>query len=57
MRGLPREDAERLIAAQLPSDAKRKRSQFVIDNDGDRALLERRSRDVWLALEARAAAA
>jgi dephospho-CoA kinase len=57
MRGLPREDAERLIAAQLPSDAKRKRSQFVIDNDGDRTQLERRARDVWLALEARAAAA
>ena len=57
MRGLPREDAERLIAAQLPSDTKRKRSQFVIDNDGDRALLERRARDVWLALEARASTA
>jgi dephospho-CoA kinase len=57
MRGLPREDAERLIAAQLPSDTKRPRSQFVIDNDGDRAQLERRARDVWLALEARAAAA
>jgi dephospho-CoA kinase len=57
MRGLPREDAERLIATQLPSDAKRKRSQFVIDNDGDRSQLERRARDVWLALEARAASA
>ncbi len=57
MRGLPREDAERLIAAQLPSDLKRARSQFVIDNDRDRAQLERRARDVWLALEARAAAA
>jgi dephospho-CoA kinase len=57
MRGLPLEDAERLIAAQLPSDTKRPRSQFVIDNDGDRAQLERRARDVWLALEARAAAA
>ena len=57
MRGLPREDAERLIAAQLPSDTKRPQSQFVIDNDGDRAQLERRARDVWLALEARAGAA
>jgi dephospho-CoA kinase len=54
MRGLPPEDAERLIAAQLPSDTKRPRSQFVIDNDGDRAQLERRTRDVWLALEAHA---
>lgn len=57
MRGLPREDAERLMATQLSSEAKRPRSQFVIDNDGDRAQLERRARDVWLALEARATAA
>lgn len=57
MRGLPREDAVRLIAAQLPSAEKRVRSQFVIDNDRDRSQLERRARDVWLALEARAAAA
>ena len=57
MRGLPLEDAERLMAAQQPSAGKRPRSQFVIDNDGDRAQLERRTRDVWLALEARAAAA
>ena len=57
MRGLPVEDAERLIAAQLPSAPKRKASQFVIDNDGDRTQLERRARDVWLALEARAATA
>lgn len=57
MRGLPREDAERLMATQLPSIQKRTLSQFVIDNDGDRAQLERRTRDVWLALEARADAA
>jgi dephospho-CoA kinase len=57
MRGLPPEDAERLMAAQQPSVEKRPLSQFVIDNDGDRAQLERRARDVWLALEARAAAA
>jgi len=57
MRGLPLDDAERLMAAQQPSAGKRPLSQFVIDNDGDRAQLERRARDVWLALEARAAAA
>ncbi|HET9294688.1 MAG TPA: dephospho-CoA kinase [Gemmatimonadales bacterium] len=56
MRGLPPEDADRLIAAQLPSEGKRRRSDFVIDNDGDRMQLERRTRDVWLALEARAVA-
>jgi dephospho-CoA kinase len=53
MRGLPPEDADRLIAAQMPSEGKRRRSDFVIDNDGDRTQLERRARDVWLALEAR----
>jgi dephospho-CoA kinase len=57
MRGLPPEEAERLMAAQMPSVGKRPLSQFIIDNDGDRAQLERRARDVWLALEARAAAA
>jgi dephospho-CoA kinase len=56
MRGLPPEDADRLIAAQLPSEGKRRRSNFVIDNDGDRSQLERRARDVWLALEARSVA-
>jgi len=44
-----------LMAAQQPSAGKRPLSQFVIDNDGDRAQLERRTRDVWLALQARAA--
>jgi len=57
MRGLPSEDARRLIDAQLPSGAKRKQSDFVIDNDGDRTQLERRAKDVWLELEARAGAA
>lgn len=57
MRGLPMDDARRLIAAQLPSTGKRKHSDYIIDNDGDRAQLERRAKDVWLALEARAAAA
>jgi dephospho-CoA kinase len=56
MRGLPPEDADRLIAAQMPSEGKRRRSDFVIDNDGDRTQLERRARDVWLALEARSVA-
>jgi dephospho-CoA kinase len=56
MRGLPPEDADRLIAAQMPSEGKRRRSDFVIDNDGDRTQLERRARDVWLALESRSVA-
>jgi len=49
-RGLSLEEADRLMATQMPSDAKRSRSQFVIDNDGDRATLEARTRAVWEAL-------
>jgi dephospho-CoA kinase len=46
-RGLDPVEADRLLAAQAPSGPKRARSTFVIDNDGDRAALEARSRDVW----------
>lgn len=55
-RGLDRAQADALIAAQQPSGPKRARSDHVIDNDGDRAALERRAREVWAALEARAGA-
>lgn len=54
--GLPPHEAERLIAAQMPSEMKRSRATFVIDNDADLASLEARARDVWTALEARARA-
>jgi dephospho-CoA kinase len=53
-RGLAAEEIERLMAAQQPAAAKRARSDFVIDNDGDRAALERAAREVWAALLARA---
>ena len=49
-RGFSLEEADRLMATQTPSDTKRSRSQFVIDNDGDRATLEARTRAVWEAL-------
>jgi len=54
--GLPPREAERLIAAQMPSEMKRSRATFVIDNDADLATLEARAREVWTALEARARA-
>ncbi len=54
--GLPTAEAERLIAAQLPSAAKRGRVDHVIDNAGDLAALERRTREVWEAITARARA-
>ncbi len=50
-RGLPPVEADRLIAAQTPSELKRCRSTFVIENDGVMSALERRSREVWQALQ------
>jgi dephospho-CoA kinase len=53
-RPLEPNDADRLIAAQLPSGHKRLRSDYVIDNDGDLVALERSASIVWEALVARA---
>jgi dephospho-CoA kinase len=46
------EDADQLIAAQLPSALKRRAADFVIDNDADLTTLERRAQRVWQALTA-----
>ena len=46
-RGLTPSDADALIASQLPAEAKRPLSTWVIDNDRDRASLEARTRDIW----------
>lgn len=54
-RGLTVTEAKRLMAAQQPAGPKRARSDYVIDNAGDRATLEQRAADVWAALHARAA--
>jgi dephospho-CoA kinase len=51
-RGLSADEADRLIAAQAPSQRKRAASSYVIDNDADRASLETRARAVWTALDA-----
>jgi hypothetical protein len=40
--------------AQMPSPDKRARSDFLIENGGDQAALERAARVVWDALSARA---
>jgi dephospho-CoA kinase len=55
-RALAAEEADRLLAVQLAPEVKRTRSDFIIDNAGDRAELERLAREVWRALEGRAAA-
>ncbi|HYK81650.1 MAG TPA: dephospho-CoA kinase [Gemmatimonadales bacterium] len=57
MRGLSNEDADRLIAAQMPAERKRPRSHFVIPNDGTVAELEQRARGVFEELRRRAAVA
>ena len=53
-RGLTAAEADQMLAAQAPSESKRARSTYVIDNDGDRETLEARARDVWTQLLARA---
>lgn len=55
-RGLSPDEADRLIAAQLPSDIKRARSAIVIDNGGTLAELDARAWDAWRTVRARAAA-
>jgi dephospho-CoA kinase len=47
MRQLDRAAADAMIGAQLPSDQKRARSTYVIDNDGDFERLATRARAVW----------
>jgi dephospho-CoA kinase len=46
-RRLDREEADRMIAAQLPAAGKRSRSHLVIDNDADLETLETRARAAW----------
>jgi dephospho-CoA kinase len=53
-RSVPRAELDRLMAAQVPAATKRLRSQYVIENDGDRNALERSAASVWQALLARA---
>ena len=57
MRGLSNEEADRMIAAQMPAERKRPRSHFVIDNDGSVAELELAARAVFKELRRRAARA
>ncbi len=53
-RGLSGHEATAIMASQQPSEPKRSRSTFVIDNDGDLAALEGAAARVWAALLARA---
>ncbi len=53
-RGLSEEDADRFIAAQIPSEHKRARSDIVIENNGSLDDLETKARDAWRAIGERA---
>jgi dephospho-CoA kinase len=54
LRGLPSTEADRMMQAQLPAAAKRARSDYVIENDGDMPALERAAARVWQSLLDRA---
>lgn len=56
-RGLDPAEADAMIAAQLPSETKRARAHYVIDNDGSREELRARVDALWTSLEADAATA
>ncbi|MFL5385996.1 MAG: dephospho-CoA kinase [Longimicrobiaceae bacterium] len=56
-RGLDPAEAQKMIAAQMPSALKRARADYVIENTGALAEVRRRARDVWQELERRAGAA
>lgn len=49
-RGLTREEVTRRIANQIPREERLRQADYVIDNSGDRAQLEREVRRVWEAL-------
>jgi len=53
-RGLTAQEAERLMATQLPAGEKRARADFIIDNNGSLEDLKASSRNVWNELRARA---
>ena len=54
-RGLLRDEALAMMRAQDPSEEKRARATWVIDNDGSREQLARRVADLWVTLEKLAA--
>ena len=53
-RGLPEDEARRMMAAQMPSELKRASADVVIRNAGTFGALQDRARDVWRELQRRA---
>lgn len=56
-RGLHEAEAMEMIAAQMPAELKRARSDYVVDNDTDLRTLAARVEGVWRALAAEAGCA
>lgn len=54
-RGLTREEARGVAASQMLSGLKRRRADFVVDNDSDITTLERRAWETWKEIEKLAA--
>lgn len=54
-RPLSRHEAQAMIDAQQPSDSKRARADFVIENNGSLDELTQKAQDVWSRIEAAAA--
>jgi dephospho-CoA kinase len=55
LRGLSNEDADRMIAAQMPAERKRRLSHYVIENAGTLGEVEEQARNVFAELRRRAA--
>jgi len=55
LRGLSNDEADRMIAAQMPAERKRAKSDFVIENEGSLKRLERQARSAFDELRHRAA--
>jgi len=55
LRGLSNEEADRMIAAQMPAERKRPQSQYVIENAGTLGDLEKDAKRIFAELRKRAA--
>ena len=53
-RRIDRDEAERMVDAQMPSEPKRNVSTFIIDNTGSLQQLKARAEDVWRQIAERA---
>ena len=53
-RGLSENDADRLIASQIPADRKKARSDILIENDGTEDQLRQRTHAAWEQIRQRA---